>query len=64
MLSSTFFDKTGDIVIAFTLSGEKSFQMSGDDTIKWVFFRIARPVRDVDNHEGIAECNGARNPPH
>ena len=35
--------------------------MSGDDATEWVFFRIARPVA-VDSHEGIAECNWARNP--
>ena len=64
MWSSTFFNKTGNIAIPFTLSGEKRFQMSSDDTIKWVFFRIARPVGGVDGHEGIGDCNWTRNPLH
>jgi len=33
-----------------------------DDSINWIFDRIARPVGGVDGHEGIGECNWTRSP--
>ena len=57
------FHKAGNNAIAFTLSGEKGFQMSGDKAIERVVFRIAKPVA-VDSHSGIAGCILARNSLH
>lgn len=54
-------DKARNVTIAFTLPGEEDFQMFGDDTVKRVFFRIARPVV-IDRHEGMGYCNRAGNP--
>jgi hypothetical protein len=39
----------------FLWADEKGFQMSGDNAMKRVVFRIARPVA-ADSHEGIAEA--------
>ena len=47
-------DKTRDVAIAFTLTRKERFQMSGDDSIERIVFRIARPVHGVDSHEGVA----------
>jgi len=49
--------------VPLTLPGQERFQMSGDDSIERAFFRIARPV-GLGGHEGIGECNWARNPLH
>ena len=42
------------MAVAFTLADQEGFQMSGDDSIERVVFRIARPVRGVESHKGIA----------
>jgi len=47
-------DELWHIPVALALSGEKRFQMSGDDSIERVVFQIARPVRGIGSHEGIA----------
>ena len=64
MLSSTFLDKAGNVPIPFTLSGQERFQMSGDDSIQRVFFRVSRPVDGMGGHEGIAECKPLPIRPH
>jgi hypothetical protein len=47
------FNKSGNRTFALLLSGEESFQLFRDDLIQHRRFRIARPVRDVDSHEGV-----------
>ena len=54
----------GSVPIPFALSGEKRFQISGDDSIQRVFFRISRPVDGIDSNEGIAECKPLPIRPH
>jgi len=49
-----FFNKSGNRTVALLLSGEESFQLFRDDLIQHCRFRIARPVPDIDSHEGIA----------
>jgi hypothetical protein len=49
------------VPVALTLSSQKGFQMSGDDSIERVVFWIARPIRGIENHEGIAGCKPRRN---
>ena len=44
--------KAGNIAITFPLSSQECFQLLGDDLIQHRRFGIARPVRDVDSHEG------------
>lgn len=53
--------KPGDVPVPGALYGEERFQMSGDDAIDWVFFRVARPAA-VDSHEGVGEGNWTRKP--
>ena len=50
-------DKAGHVPVPFALSGQESLQVSGDDSIQRVFFRISGPVDGIDGHEGIDECN-------
>src|SRR5262245_9652291 len=57
----TQFPQTRNVAVAFTLASEEGFQMSGDDSIKRVVFRIGRPVPAVGNHSGIASCKLACN---
>ena len=35
--------------------------MPGDDAIHWIVFWIARPIRGIENHEGIDGCKLRRN---
>ena len=42
---------------ALPLPAQKCFQLLGDDLIQHRRFRIARPVRRVDSHEGVADAS-------
>jgi hypothetical protein len=48
------FYKVRDMAVPFALPGKERFQVPGDDCIERIVFRIARPVRGVDSHEGVA----------
>jgi hypothetical protein len=56
-------DKRRHIPVPLALPCEKRFQVSGNDAIEWIFFRIARPVDLVKSHRDIAECKILRNCP-
>jgi len=45
--------KRRDLPVPLALSGEERLQMSGDNSIERVLFRIAGPIGDVESHEGI-----------
>ena len=64
MWSSTFLDKARHIPVLLALPHEKRFQVSGNDSIEWVLFRIAGPVDGGGGHAGIAECKPLRIPLH
>ena len=49
-----FFNKSGNRTVALLLSDEERFKLFGDDLIQHCRFRTARPVPDVDSHEGVA----------
>ncbi len=49
-----FFHESRDRPVTLLLSGKESFQLFRDDLIQHCRFRIARLVRDVDSHEGVA----------
>jgi hypothetical protein len=60
-LAKLTFHKPRNVPVAFTLAGQERFQVPGDDSVHRVVFRIARPVCDVDSHEGIGGCKLRRN---
>jgi hypothetical protein len=60
-LAKLTFHKPRNVPVALTLSSQKGFQMSGDDSIERVVFWIAWPIRGIENHEGIAGCKPRRN---
>jgi hypothetical protein len=55
------FHEAWDVAVVPTLTGKESLQMAGDEFIERIVLWIARPVGDVDSHEGAAGCKAARN---
>ena len=54
-------DESRDIPVTLPLAGEERFQISRNDSIKQILFRMTRPVDVLDCHEDIAEaicCSG------
>jgi hypothetical protein len=52
--------KRGDLPVPSALSGEERLQISSNNSIERVLFRIAWPVGGTECHEDIGECNWTR----
>jgi len=59
-LAKLTFHKPRNVPVAFTLTAKERFQVPGDDSIHRIVFWIARPVRGIGSHEGIASRKAAR----
>jgi hypothetical protein len=55
------FHEGRDVAVALTLTGQENLQMAGDQFIERIVLWIARPVGDVDSHEGAVGCKTVRN---
>jgi hypothetical protein len=51
-LSEFAFYEARDVAVALTLTSQESLQMAGDEFIERIVLWIARPVGDVDSHQG------------
>jgi len=59
--SKLLLDEARHMPLTILLGGQKGFQLTRHDLIEERLFGVARPVRRIGNHEGIAGCNPRRN---